>query len=187
MTSTTTSLAYPVRVEGPGLTLRDFTPGDLDGTLAIVSDDRVTYHLSFDTKDEAAAQRYLDDSIARAKAQPRPDYYLAVEDNTSRALVGFVRLGLTGHRAADLGYAIRHDSWGRGYATEAAQMMVTFGFGQLQLHRISAACGPDNVASQRVIEKLGMVYEGRTRHHVFTNGAWRDSLIYAVLADEWSG
>jgi RimJ/RimL family protein N-acetyltransferase len=63
--------------------------------------------------------------------------------------------------------------------------MITFGFEELALHRISAAIGPDNTASIAVVRKLGMQYKGRIRDHVFTNGAWRDSVLYAVLEHEW--
>lgn len=74
---------------------------------------------------------------------------------------------------------------GHGYATDAARTLTDFGFRELGLHRISAAIGPDNGGSIVVAERLGMKYEGRIRDHVFTNGAWRDSLLYAVLVDEW--
>lgn len=64
--------------------------------------------------------------------------------------------------------------------------MIAFAFGQLGLHRTSAAIGPDNAASIAVARNLDIQYEGRLRDHVFTNGAWRDSLLYFVLADEWT-
>ena len=64
--------------------------------------------------------------------------------------------------------------------------MLDFGFGLLGLHRISAACAPDNIASQRVVEHLGMQHEGRIRDHVFTNGAWRDSVTFSLLEHEWA-
>jgi RimJ/RimL family protein N-acetyltransferase len=63
--------------------------------------------------------------------------------------------------------------------------MTEFGFTQLDLHRIQAACGPDNRASQRLLARLGFTPEGRMRDHVFTNGAWRDSLLYSVLVHGW--
>jgi RimJ/RimL family protein N-acetyltransferase len=63
--------------------------------------------------------------------------------------------------------------------------MIQFGFNTLRLHRIQAACGPDNYASQRLLARLRLVPEGRIRDHVFTNNAWRDSLLYAVLEHEW--
>ena len=62
---------------------------------------------------------------------------------------------------------------------------MEFGFRELKLHRISAAIGPDNAASIVIARRLGMTYEGRIRDHVFTNGKWRDSLLYSVLVDEW--
>ena len=121
----------------------------------------------------------------RAQSTPRTEYYLAVTAPNDE-LVGFARLGVTGVKAAKLGYAIRADRWGKGYATDAARSMITFGFEDLRLHRISAAIGPDNEASIAVVQKLGMKYEGRIRDHVFTNGAWRDSVLYAVLDHEWT-
>jgi [ribosomal protein S5]-alanine N-acetyltransferase len=64
--------------------------------------------------------------------------------------------------------------------------MVRFGFAELGLHRISAAIGPDNKGSVSVVEHLGMKLEGRIRDHVFTNGTWRDSLLYSILVEELS-
>jgi ribosomal-protein-alanine N-acetyltransferase len=100
-------------------------------------------------------------------------------------LIGFARLGLNGVQAAKLGYAIRRDQWGHGYATDATRTIVDFGFEQLGLHRISAAIGPDNETSIAMAKRLGMQYEGRIRDHVFTNGRWRDSLLYSLLAHDW--
>jgi RimJ/RimL family protein N-acetyltransferase len=65
--------------------------------------------------------------------------------------------------------------------------MLDLGFGALGLHRIQAACGPANRASQRLLAKLRFTPEGRIRDHVLTNGAWRDSLLYSVLDYEWLG
>jgi ribosomal-protein-alanine N-acetyltransferase len=177
--------AHPVTITGRRVVLRDFVPGDLEATMAIVGDPEVTRSLSFDTRTEAEQARRLADDIERARSVPRPDYYLAVVVAGTEALIGFVRIGLGTHRSGELGYAIRKDHWHRGYATEAAGVMVDFAFTRLGLHRIFAATGPDNAASRAVLERLGFRYEGRMRDHVFTNGAWRDSLIYAVLDHEW--
>lgn len=126
----------------------------------------------------------LNGVLARAKEKSRNEYYLAV-DIVDDGLIGFARLGLDGVQAAKLGYAIAADHWGRGYATDAVTTLVDFGFRKLKLHRISAAMGPDNAASIAIVRRLGMTYEGRIRDHVYTNGQWRDSLLYSVLADEW--
>jgi ribosomal-protein-alanine N-acetyltransferase len=176
---------FPVAIIGARVRLREFRPADLDASMAVVGDPEVTRSLSFDTRSrEDQAERLVDD-IARAQSDPRPDYYLAIA-NDADMLIGFVRIGLGGHRSGELGYAVRRDDWGRGYATEAAALMLDFGFRTLGLHRIQAACGPDNRPSQRLLATLGFTLEGRIRDHVFTNGAWRDSLLYSVLDHEWT-
>lgn len=175
---------YPVTLTGRAVTLREFRSEDAADTLAIIGDDQVTHWLSFDSRDMAAAQAMVDGAAERAQLDPRTEYYLAVSADDE--LVGFARLAFAGVKAAKLGYAVRADRWGKGYATDAARRMIEFGFGDLDLHRISAAIGPDNAASIAVVEKLGMQYEGRLRDHVFTNGGWRDSLLYSVLSHEWT-
>ncbi len=176
---------YPVRLVGQHVTLREFEPTDLDAVHAIVGDSTVTDWLSFDVRDRIGAQAMLAGIVARATRTPRDEYYLAIIANPSQCVVGFARLGLSGVRAAKLGYAVRAADWGRGYAGDAAGALIGFGFRELGLHRISAAVGPDNAASVAVLRRLGFSYEGRIRDHVHTNGGWRDSLLYSVLADEF--
>ena len=127
----------------------------------------------------------LEGAIERAQLVPRTEYYLAVTLPRTGHVIGFARLGFAGQNAAKLGYAIRADKWGHGYATDAAQALISYGFSELGLHRISAAIGPDNAVSITVVKKLGFTLEGRIRDHVFTNGAWRDSLLYSLLEHEW--
>lgn len=170
---------------GDGIRLREFRLDDLDDYLAVVGDDRVTSWLSFDSRDHAGAEQSLRGIVERAAQTDRPDYTFAVTRLDDDRLIGFARLGPTGVRAAHLGYAIGADHWGHGYATDAARTLVKFGFGTLDLHRISAAIGPENLASVAVVKRLGFSYEGRLRHHVFTNGAWRDSLLYSLLETEF--
>lgn len=177
---------YPVQLTGRSVTLREFTAEDVDQVLALVGDDRVTEWLSFDSRSRNEAASMVAGVIERAQAQPRTEYYLAVTVASGTEVIGFVRLGLGGVRAGKLGYATRPDHWGHGYATDAARTMLDFGFGQLSLHRISAAIGPDNAASIAVAKHLGFQYEGQIRDHVYTNGAWRDSVLYSILANEWA-
>lgn len=152
--------------------------------MAVVGDPAVTTSLSFDARDVEAQTEALTRDIARACGDPRPDYLLAIA-NDADLLIGIVRLGLGSHASADLGYAVRRADWGKGYATEAAALMLGFGFSTLRLHRVQAACGPGNRASQRLLARLNFTPEGRIRDHVFTNGGWRDSLLYSILSTEW--
>lgn len=183
MTERTTS--RPIRLAAGSLLLRDFEAGDTDGVLAIVGDDRVTYWLSFASRDRDEAQAMLDGILERQVETPRSEYYLAVTESSSPEVLGFVRLGLMGVKAADLGYALRPESQGRGIARAAVSRMIEFGFGDLGLHRLTANIGPQNAASMRLVESLGFQREGTIRDHVHTNGAWRDSVSYSLLEDEW--
>lgn len=166
------------------LLLREFAHDDARPVHAIVGDDRVTAWLSFDSRDLAGATDMVEGAIQRAGQSPRGEFYLAVIKKGSHDLIGFARLGLNGVRAAKLGYAIHADEWGQGYASEAVGAAVKFGLEELGLHRISAAIGPDNLSSIKVAERAGFRYEGRIRDHVFTNAAWRDSLLYGLLASD---
>jgi RimJ/RimL family protein N-acetyltransferase len=99
-------------------------------------------------------------------------------------VIGFIRLELTGVKAAKLGLVINADHWRQGYASDAVRTMLGFAFNKLGLHRITAAIGPENKVSVALIEAAGFRYEGRLRDHVFTNGAWRDSLLYSLLSPD---
>jgi RimJ/RimL family protein N-acetyltransferase len=177
---------YPVQIEGSLTVLREFTRDDLDGVLAIVGDDRVTRWLSFDSRARDQAAGMLDGILERAQLEPRTEYYLAITTpSDQRQVLGFGRIGLDGVQAGKLGCALRVSAQGHGYATDAGKALTNFGFSVLGLHRISAAIGPDNASSIRLVQRLGFTYEGRIRHHVHTNGAWRDSLLYSVLENEW--
>ena len=167
--------SYPLQLTGRRVILRDFQLEDAAAAHSVVGDDTVTRWLSFDTRTRAQTSTMIASAIERAQQDPRTEFYLAVT-LPNDDLIGFARLGLDGVRAAKLGYAIRADQWGRGYATDAARTLVNYGFEQLDLHRISAAIGPDNAPSIALVQRLGFQYEGCIRDHVYTNGAWRDSL-----------
>ena len=86
---------------------------------------------------------------------------------------------------ADIGYELDPKHWNHGYAIEAAHAMVDFGFSHFGLHRVWSWCVADNVGSAHVLEKLGMRLEGRLRENEYYKERWWDTLMYAILADEW--
>ena len=85
----------------------------------------------------------------------------------------------------DIGYEFSPDYWRQGYATEAASEIIRFGFEELELHRIWSWCIAENNGSWRVMEKLGMQREGLLRENEYFKGRWWDTLMYAILEDEW--
>lgn len=109
----------------------------------------------------------------------------AVSVSPSRELCGAVGLHITpAHRRAELGYWIGIPFWGNGYATEAARAAVQFGFATLALHRIYAFHLAGNTASARVLEKIGMRHEGRSRQHIKKWDQFIDLENYGLLKSE---
>lgn len=109
----------------------------------------------------------------------------AIVLRTRRVLIGAIGLEIDSqHRRAELGYWIGTPYWNRGYCTEAAQAVVQFGFDVLGLCRIHAAYMTRNPASGRVMQKIGMTYEGCLRQHVQKWGVFEDVAVYGILRSD---
>tara|TARA_R110002020_G_scaffold110627_6_gene255510 strand:+ start:4969 stop:5592 length:624 start_codon:yes stop_codon:yes gene_type:complete len=103
-------------------------------------------------------------------------------------LVGGVTLGAIRRGAAEccaLGYWMGEQHAGKGLMADALKALIPHVFDRMRLHRIEAACIPDNQRSQRLLEKVGFQREGYLRGYLKINGAWRDHLLYALVADDW--
>ncbi len=90
------------------------------------------------------------------------------------------------HQNCEIGYCIGEAYWGKGIATEALKMVMTFLFREVGMHRIQAKHDTLNVASGKVMKHVGMKLEG-TMHHakLRRDGSFGDTNIWALLADEW--
>ncbi len=181
---------YPVRIDGNGVYLREFTDADVDAVLAVYGDPVVTEHLSFapHNRDQVAAS--LAAAIRAATVEPRTEYSLAAAATDTGEAIGFARLAVDtvhpGQHSAQIGFAIRADQWGQGHGAETARLLLRLGFDKLGLHRLWGARSPDNTVSEQLMRKLSMVEEGRIRGHLLVRGAWRDSVVHSILEDEWA-
>ena len=99
------------------------------------------------------------------------------------------KIGSIGHfpkgNLLEIGYCILPDERGRGYCTEAVQIMVDYLFLSRELVRIQATTDADNFASQRVLEKAGFKKEGILRKSGFIRGKWKDGCLFSILREEW--
>lgn len=110
----------------------------------------------------------------------------AIVEKSSGALIGTVGLAIRPeHERAELGYWLGKPYWGRGYATEASQAVLRHGFETLGLNRVYANYFIRNPASGRVLEKLGMRYEGLARQHVKKWGVLEDLVTYGMLRSDY--
>lgn len=112
------------------------------------------------------------------------DFYdWAIVDIESGRMIGscgFTRIN-TEHDCAEIGYVLNPDFRGRGYAAEAAARVIEFGFDILGMHRIEARFMKGNDASLRVMEKLGMTFEGYHEDEIFVKGSYRTIGTCAIL------
>jgi RimJ/RimL family protein N-acetyltransferase len=88
-------------------------------------------------------------------------------------------------KTLEIGYALLPSERGKGYCTEAAKMMVDYLFLSKDVACIQATTDVGNVASQQVLEKTGFKKEGIMRKRFFSNGEWRDTVMFSILREEW--
>src|SRR5277367_3542748 len=96
--------------------------------------------------------------------------------------LGGIRRGVA--QSGTLGYWMGAPHAGKGRMTRAVAAAVRFGFSTLRLHRIEAACLPENAASQTLLERNGFQREGLARGYLRINGAWRDHLLFALVESD---
>ena len=170
----------------PRLILREYNQDDLPALYELDGDPETVRYVSYGPWTLEECRRDLEWHIEQQVVVPRSSYSLAVCLRAQERLIGWCALAVTSHKhhEAELGYALNRQYWGQGYIPEAARALLTFGFTTLGLHRVFATCHPENQASERVLQKLGMRKEGYLRENKWSKGAWRDSLLYALLAQE---
>ena len=162
------------------LVLREYLPGDLEAVHRFTSDPESVRFVTWGPNTMRDTEMFLESWLEEQRVTPRTGWTLAVTEPGGETF-GSVGLYRHGPHHAETGFSIRRDMWNRGYATEAAAALLGFGFDELGLRRIWATCRPENTASRRVLENIGMELEGRLRDHVLIRGTWHDSMLYAAV------
>jgi [ribosomal protein S5]-alanine N-acetyltransferase len=169
------------------LILRDFVESDWRAVLEYQSDPAYLRYNPWWHRTELDVRSSVRMFISWSEEVPRKKFQFAIVLKREEQLIGNCGLRKQNPqtRVADLGYEIDRRYWGYGYATEASRALLKFGFEQLGLHRVWAYCIAENVASARVLEKIGMKCEGLQRESEWMKNRWWDTLHYAILDREW--
>jgi RimJ/RimL family protein N-acetyltransferase len=169
------------------LLLREFNENDWPNVLTYQSDQQYLRYYHWTQRTEEDVSSFIRSFISQQNEEPRTKFQLAMILRSEEKLIGNGGIRKKNHNSieAEIGYELDLNYWGNGYATEAANTLLQFGFQELMLHRISSYCVADNKASAHVLEKIGMKYEGRLRENVWIKGGWMDTLLYAILESEW--
>lgn len=174
----------PVHLAGPRVKLVPPDPElHLDNYLRWFNDPQVSQWLSEVKPMTRMAERAWFDSLAERKR----DFVWAVHDETGR------HIGATGihgvswrDRRAITGIVLgERSAWGKGYGTEVMQVRTRWAFEELGLHRLESECFVENVGSATCLERAGYRRIGVARQRRWRHGAWRDSILWELLAEDW--
>ena len=121
------------------------------------------------------------------EANPRMSYIFCVKLVETNEFIGLIalNLGKLKYKIAEVWYKTHPKYWKNGYTTEALLEILKLGFLTLKLHRIEAGCAVDNLASIKVLEKVGMSNEGTKRKILPIRGRWVDNFFYSILENEF--
>ena len=178
------SLQLPLKTRR--LTIREYTDDDWSIVYAYVKDEAFWKYQAGETPTEEKVKALIQWAVREQKIAPRINYCLAVTETKSGNVIGeaVIKVAPPGHGQGEIGFGIVPSLWRKGYATEVARALIDVGFTTLKLNRIAAQCAPENKASIRVMQKLGMAREGLLREHYRAGGKYWSSVIYALLARE---
>jgi RimJ/RimL family protein N-acetyltransferase len=164
------------------LLLRPIALDDWPAIFRYMSDPEVTRWLPEGVLSEAQAQAFAVENAGEAARA------VAVVARDGGAFLGhMVFHPWFSPGVHEIGWAIDRPYQGRGYATEAAAALLACAFDHLRCHRVIATCQPQNVASWRVMEKLGMRREAHFLRCIYRGpDEWWDEYVYAMLEDEYA-
>ncbi|CAN5709990.1 GNAT family protein [soil metagenome] len=168
------------------LVLRPFQDGDAAALFALQSDARVMRYWDAPpwTEPERAV-RFIE--RCRELAEQGSGARVVVERASDGQFLGWCHVTTwdPDFRSASTGYIYTVESWGHGYATEAAGALLTWAYDTLDLNRVQAEADTRNRASARVLQKLGFVLEGTLREDCIVDGDVSDSWVYGLLRRDW--
>jgi RimJ/RimL family protein N-acetyltransferase len=170
------------KLETSRLILRRMREDDLTALVAYRNDPRVAEYQAWESYDEIKGKELITD-----KNPGDPGYFqFALEYKATGLLVGdFMLKTQDDKRLAEIGYTLAYTFQGQGLASEAATAVIDFAFNTLNMHRLSATVDPRNLASVKLLERLGFRKEAHFVKSVWFKGAWADDVVYGLLEREW--
>ena len=170
-------------LESERLHLRPIKLSDASDMFEYTSDEETTRFLYEPHQDVARTERMIANYFME---EPIGKYGIVLKETNK--LIGAIEFRVHEDvKAGDLGFALSRFYWGKGYATEAAQLIIDLAFNELQLERVYAGHDPRNLASGRVLQKVGMTCEGTLRKYFFFKGELVDNVHYSILKEEYTG
>jgi RimJ/RimL family protein N-acetyltransferase len=180
-------MKVPVLIEGARVRLRQAVPADAAALFALVDDAEVMRHMDWPRARSVEDTRVHLVSVAQRWDAGTEHQYLILHKPEAQ-VVGSIAFRPHGHHA-DFGYVLGRRHWGQGLGTEAAQLVVQWLRRQAGIVRVWATCDADNARSAAVLQKAGLMFEGRLRRATVRPNLGpqaRDTLMYAWVREDMS-
>lgn len=176
-----------MQLESERLLLREWKRTDWKDVHEYAKDPDVVRFMEWGPNTTDETLHFVDTALDSQRIKPRKAFEFAVVLKETGKVIGACGLRVLPFdgEQADVGYVFNKSYWGQGYGSEACSRIIKFGFEELSLHRIFATCDADNSGSSGVLRKSGMRQEGHFVQDKKIKGTWRDTLLLAVLRDEW--
>ena len=177
---------------GQHILLRDYELADLDAAHTWMSDEETMKYLGIGhTRSLEETFLRFAQCIERKLAEERDSWNLALVLKETDEVIGEIDLFYRHKKypggEGGMAWFVRKDLWGRGYAGAGAKLMLDFAFQELAMHKVSASCIEQNIASERIMQRLGMSQEAKYRESSVRFGQRVNRLEYAILKSEWRG
>jgi len=178
--------AFSAPIVTERLQLRLLTPDDVDDVYAWMSDPEVVRYQLYEPRSREVVAEKLVEYSAATRLE-KPDDYVQPAIVLDGVVIGaiYFKLVSVDDLTAEIGWVLRREHHGKGYAFEAASAMVALAFDDMGLHRVVAELDPRNAASIALCLRLGMREEAHFIEHMMFKGAWADTGIYGILEREW--
>ncbi len=175
-------------LETKRLILRPFRDDDLDTFVAYRSDPAIARYQSWEAPYSAKwGAAFIAELQQTVPGTPGQWYQAALALKMSGAMIGdcAFRVQADNAKQAEIGFTLAQPYQGQGYATEAIRRLLAYLFDDLDLHRVVAICLAENLASARLLERVGMRREGHFIDNVWYKGGWASEYWYGLLKREW--
>ena len=179
-----------IRLTTERLIIRDPLPTDIDDWYRLLSNPDTMYHLQdIMTHSFEESRQNLKAAVTDVQNPDRTKYFLVIESKETGAFIGSV--GYTVEQFTPVGklvgagYFILPEHHGHGYVTEAFQEIIRFAFEDNGVYRISTGCFAENRASEKVMQKCGLIKEAEYKSHTWHDGRMKNRVEYRLLKDEW--
>jgi RimJ/RimL family protein N-acetyltransferase len=178
--------SLPLPLSTPRLIVRRLTPEDLADVLEIQSDPEMFQYEERGPLDEAEGKRWLEAALKKKLSDNEGKLFLGITEQNSGKLIGITGLGYRDRdrRQADLWIQVNRSYQGQGFGSEAVVALLIFCLRNIGLHRVTAGCDCRNVASVRLLTKVGMRKEAEYRKDRFVDGEWVSSYRFAMLEED---